>query len=537
MALGAACLLATGCGGGSSRGSHSPHPFVTVLMSTAPDSLDPAVGSNSEALEAEWLVYTPLLTYAHMDGAGGTHVVAGLAQTLPFIWGGGRGYTFTLRPGLRYSNGQPVHASDVARAVQRAIRLWPRAKQLIVPRIAGAGAFSAGHAKSISGITTDDPKGQITFYLTAPDGSFENVMALPALAPVPASTPLRDERATPPPGVGPYKLGAIVPGRSFSLIRNPGWGAMGVSNVPAGRVDVGVRISGDGQANARAVLADQADVLDWATPVPAALERQIRARAGDRYLDRAMQSTDLIFLNVNRRPFSSQLAREAVRAAIDQATMSAIDSGRLRAGCFVLPPTLFGHPHDACPDNSTGRGDPRLAISLLRRSGMSGARVVVWSEESEPVLGWMTYYTSLLNRIGFRATLKPISAARYYSTLEQRGGGAQTGFGELDQELPNPAVFYQALTGRSASGSVHNWSEIDDPYIDATVRALAAVPASTLQAVEGYWQALERYVAQKAYVAVIGYGTVPEFVSSRIDFDRLILSPVAGYDWSSIRLR
>jgi hypothetical protein len=43
-------------------------------------------------------------------------------------------------------------------------------------------------------------------------------------------------------------------------------------------------------------------------------------------------------------------------------------------------------------------------------------------------------------------------------------------------------------------------------------------------------------VADKGYVAVIGYPRFPEFVSSRIDFGKVIFSPVAGFDWSSFRL-
>jgi hypothetical protein len=169
---------------------------------------------------------------------------------------------------------------------------------------------------------------------------------------------------------------------------------------------------------------------------------------------------------------------------------------------------------------------------------MAGTRLTVWSETSPPVLQWMTYYTSLLNRIGLRATLRPIPDAGYYTTIASRTGAPRTGFGELDQVLPNPAVFYQQLTGRIVQGDGgHNWSQIDDSHVNATVQALAAVPASTVEGVEGFWGALELYMARQAYVAIIGYRTVPELVSSRIDFHALILSPVAGYDWSSIRLR
>lgn len=526
--------IAAGCGGASH--ARAQNSSVTALMATAPDSLDPAVGSNPEALEADWLVYTPLLTYVHTDGAVGTRVVPGLAQTLPYLWGGGRGYTFKLRPGLTYSNGEPVRASDFARAMERAIKLWPRAAQLIVPTIVGARRYADGRANTIGGVSTDDATGQITIYLTAPDGALENLLALPALAPVPAGTPLREEQ-TPPPGAGPYELADVAPGRSFTLERNPHWPGSQVPYVPDGRVDVRVRVTGDAGSDAQSVLENKADMFDWADPIPSQLLAQIRSTAADRYVGRTMQGTDLIFMNAARKPFSSQLAREAVRAGIDQGTLAALDAGMLQKGCFVVPPTLFGHPHDACPDgNVAGAGNLAAARSLLERSGMAGTQVVVWSDTDPPVQAWMSYYTSLLNQIGLNARLESIPDRSYYATIGDQN--VQTGFDQdADGDLPDPAVLYQQLTGETlppAGG--HGWSLISDPYVSTTVRALSAVPASTVGAIQGFWAQLERYVANKGYVAIIGYRSVPEFVSSKIDFRDLILSPVAGFDWSSVRL-
>jgi peptide/nickel transport system substrate-binding protein len=71
-------------------------------MAAAPDSLDPAVAYTPQALEADWLVYTPLLTYNHSAGVPGTIVIPGLASALPTISDGGRTYSFTLLPGLAY---------------------------------------------------------------------------------------------------------------------------------------------------------------------------------------------------------------------------------------------------------------------------------------------------------------------------------------------------------------------------------------------------------------------------------------------------
>lgn len=514
----AVTVLLTACGGSGGLSANSQARAV-VVMASAPNSLDPAAGDGPQALEADWLAYTPLMTYVHADGARGTRVVPGLAQYLPSISDGGRVYTFTLIKGLSYSSGQPVHARDVAWAAERAIKLWPPAARLLTSHIVGAAAFAAGRAKTISGITTDDASGEITIHLTAPYGAIENVLALPALAPVPAGTPFTDLRTAPPAGVGPYRITAVIPGRSFSLVRTPGWSRGGVQAVPAGHLDIDVRITDDAAENARSVLRNTADVFDWPDQIPASVLDQIKQRASDRYATRTMAASDLIFLDVTRKPFSSGLAREAVRVGLGQARIASLASGRLQSGCYVLPPTVFGHPSNPCPGgDATGSGNVVLARALVKRSGMAGTHVLVSTESTAPVSRWMAYYASLLDQVGFRAR------------LEDRASDAQTGYTGLGQLPPNPVYFYEQLLG--ASGR----STLDDPYVTSSVHALTAIPGSTVSGVATFWSQLERYVANRGYVGMVGYPTAPEFVSSRMNFRALIFSPVVGVDWSSLRL-
>src|ERR1700759_3921450 len=138
LALGAAIagLAVAGCGGSTSPGQPEPGGEVSVVMAVAPNSLDPAVGSNPEALEADWLVYTPLLSYYHSNGLPGTQVFAALGSSAPTISDGGRTYSLSLVPGLTYSDGQAVKASDFLWAVERAIKLgWRDAPELLTNRI------------------------------------------------------------------------------------------------------------------------------------------------------------------------------------------------------------------------------------------------------------------------------------------------------------------------------------------------------------------------------------------------------------------
>ncbi|MGE5617475.1 MAG: ABC transporter substrate-binding protein [Candidatus Woesearchaeota archaeon] len=540
LAVGLAGLALAGCGGGTTSKPARAGGPVTVLMARAPNSLDPAVADTPQALEADWLVYTPLLAYGHASGLLGTSLLAGLATSPPVITDGGRAYALTLRSGLAYSNGEAVRASDFTWAVERAIRLrWRQAPQLITSRIVGAGAFAAGRARTISGITANDTTGRITIHLTAPWGSFDDVLALPVLAPIPRDTPLHDESERPPPGLGVYTFGKVVPGHSFSLLRNPRWHRGQIPGIPPAHVDVDVRITRNTRLNATSVLNNTADVFDSADQIPPVLLPRILQQAAGRYGKQAVNSTYLIFMNVTRRPFKSQLARIAVQTALDEGTLTRLGGGTLQEGCFLIPPNMRGHSHDQCPRGNIEKGgDIAEGRALVARSGTAGSRVTVWSAASRPASSWMAYYTALLNQIGFRAKLKLVPDAGYYATIGDLTLHPQTGFGQLTPELQTPANLYERLTGPVIrTPENQNWSEIDDAYVNREVAALASVPANHLGAVVTFWHGLERYLADRAYLAVFGYQTVPLFVSDRLDFSLLHLSPVAGLDWSSLRLK
>jgi peptide/nickel transport system substrate-binding protein len=517
---------------------------VTMLMGTAPQSLDPGLDYTTQGAEANWLVYTGLTTYAHAGGTAGAALIPGLATALPVISDGGKTYTATLRKGLVFSNGQPVKASDFAYTVERAIKIpWGGSGSFITPVIAGATAFANGKAKTISGITTDDATGKIVIHLTAPYGPFDNVLAFPALGIIPSGTPFKAEPTSPPPGVGPYEVTNIVPNQSFSVVKNPKWASMGIpaSLIPAGHVDVDVKISSNVSSNALAVLNNTADIFDWADTIPGALLPQIQSQASSRFkLVDLGGSTYYVFLNTTEKPFSSQLAREAVVAGLNQDAMSRLGSGTLVPACFFLPPDVPGHPTGSCPYGTPGLGNLAKAKALVRQSGMEGQPVTVWSETRAPRQQWMTYYTSYLNSIGFKATQKVIADATYFTTIgESKTVHPQTGFADWNQDFPNPVDFYGVLLDGKAilPTDNENFGQTNDPYVNAQVTKLGVTPTTQLSSVAAQWQALDEYVAKKAYVAVFGYQKFPEFASDRMNYGALVFQPIYGWDLSSFELK
>jgi peptide/nickel transport system substrate-binding protein len=541
VALGATLVLAltiAACGSSSKSSSTTKStgaktggatPTITLLMGTAPDSLDPQFGYTTQAAEPDWLAYTGLVTYAHVNGAAGGNLIPGLATAMPTISKDGKTYTFTLRKGLVYSNGRPVKASDFAYTIERSIKLpWGGSGQFLTAQIVGGTAFAKGKASSISGITTDDSTGQITIHLVGRYGAFSNVLAFPAQGLVPTGTPMKNLPNSPPPGVGPYVIRNVVPNVSFETDINPRYASEQIPGIPVGHVNVLTKISSNISANALAVLNGSADVFDWADTIPGSLVTQITSQASSRYAKKVMNSTYYIFLNNKTKPFSSKLAREAVVTGIDENAMSRLGSGTLIPGCFFLPPGMLGHPTGSCPygDPSKG-GDLAKATTLVKQSGMAGTPVTVWSETRTPRQQWMTYYTSFLNQIGFKATQKVIADATYFETVGNLKLNAQTGFDDWNQDFPNPIDFYLLVQGSAILPTNNqNLGQINDPHINSESNALGAVPTGQLSSVASRWQALDTYLAQQAYVAVFGYQTFPEFTSSKINFGSIVFHSV-----------
>ena len=99
-------------------------------------------------------------------------MIPGLARALPKVSDGGRTYTLFLRPGLKYSDGTPVRASDFTHAVERLFKLNSAGSPFYTD-IVGAEQFAETKQGGIPGIETDDKSGEIVIHLIEPRGTFD----------------------------------------------------------------------------------------------------------------------------------------------------------------------------------------------------------------------------------------------------------------------------------------------------------------------------------------------------------------------------
>jgi peptide/nickel transport system substrate-binding protein len=535
----AAALAIAGCGGSGGNGNTQEGGNATVLMGTAPDFLDPQLGYTTQSSEATWITYTPLLTYRHASGQRGTELIPGLAEALPTISSGGRTYTLRLRKDLVFSNRTAVNATDFESTIERAIKLNWGGKSFFTSNIVGASAFDEGRASSISGIQANDRTRQIRIQLVKPYGAFANVLAFPAAGLVPSGTPARNLTNDPPPGVGPYTITGVSSNRTFSLVKNPRFARLHIPGIPTGHLKrITVNITSNTQSEARQVLSNQADAFDPGDTLPPSLVPQIESRASNRFSREPVPSTFYFFLNTRTAPFDNQLAREAVNLALDRRALARLASGFLQPACYFLPAGIVGHPDAPCP---YGQPDQAPAVArakaLVKEAGLAGTKVTVWGQQRSPRKEYVEYYASVLNEIGFKATPKIISDSVYFPTIGNAKTNPQTGFADWLQDFPNPSDFYLLMNGNAIQATNNqNFSMVDDPHIQRELAKLDAVPATKLDSAAAEWQALDEYVARKAYVAPYGSEEVPKFLSDRIDFESALFHPLYFNDWTSWQL-
>ena len=187
------------------------------------------------AIPALATVYDGLVALRRSGGAPGLTLVPDLARTLPRPADGGTTYTFTLRRGIRYSNGSLVRASDFRRGIMRQLsfgaypallRRHPRRPSVppgpaaVRPvrrdrhrRRGGHGHLSPGPRRPRLPLQTRaDPR-----------------RSGPARRPGPRHRP-----APFLPGTGPYKISQYRPDVSLTLVRNPYFRQWSYAAQPAG---------------------------------------------------------------------------------------------------------------------------------------------------------------------------------------------------------------------------------------------------------------------------------------------------------------
>jgi peptide/nickel transport system substrate-binding protein len=505
------------------------------MYSAFPDYLDPALSYTQEGWTAMYNTYIPLLTYAHADGLAGGEVIPGLAKSLPKITDGRKTYTLFLRPGLKYSDGTPVKASDFTYAVERAFKLNAGGSQFYTD-IVGAEKFAETKNGGIPGIETDDKTGEIVIHLVKPRGTFSNELGMMFVAPVPAGTPNEDLSADPPPATGPYVITKSQPGRGWEYERNPQWAktnSKAMPDLPGGHVDK-IKISVVDNSSTEVNNVEQGR-SDWMqAPPPPDRYAEVKSKyEGSQFRVEPGVSTYYFWMNMTRPPFDDLKVRQAINYAVNPEALERIYAGQLAGSQQILPPGMPGYekielyPYDLAK-----------AKALIKEANPSDREITVWSNTEPENREATEYYEDVLRKLGFKTKLKPINAANYFTVIgNQSTPDLDTGWLDWFEDYPHPNDFFEPqLAGESIAPTNNtNLAEADIPALNEKIAKLGEEPLGSDQ--EAGYAELDKSYMEQAPWAPYGTRAVATFVSSAIDLDKVIFNPTFGQDLTSFQFK
>jgi peptide/nickel transport system substrate-binding protein len=528
LALGTLGLSACGSSGTSATEGGT----LAVLTPSFTDFEDPQLGYEATGWEARYNVYIPLLTYTHASGPAGTKVIPGLAESLPKLSNGDKTYTLTLRKGLKYSDGSPVKACDAKVAIQRIFDTNSKGAPLYTD-IVGAEDYQSGKASDISGIKCDDQTGQVSYTLTAPEGSFINKLGLQFSAPVPPDSPPKYDPSHPIPATGPYYFTSIDSGKSWSQSRNPEWAknnAKILPDLPSGHVD---KITSTVVKNYSSATTDveqnKADALT--DPPPTDRLPEVLNQYSDRLQKWNTVSTYYFGFNSLKPPFDDLKVRQAVNYALDATAVERLYGGLMAPTQQVLPPDMPGYqkielyPHDMAK-----------AQALMNQANPSDKDVTVWADDEDPQPKVGAYMQDILKQLGFNAKLKVINGDIYFDVIGKKATpDVDIVWNDWFQDYPHPDDFFNPLlNGNNIAASANLNIYFDDPAINKQIEKLVQQPLNS--ATEAQYAALDKQVMEQAAWAPYGNRTWTTFTSDRVSQDSIIFSPVFQEDFSSFQL-
>jgi ABC-type transport system substrate-binding protein len=418
-------------------------------------ALDPAVAFDSVATPFLQLLFTPLVDY---DREG--HIVPLLAEKFDAAEDGLR-YTFRLRQGTRFHDGEELVADDVKRSIERALAHdTPCPSPSFYASIAGFAAFHEGakdargelvFAPHLDGVVVD---GKYTLHidLREPDATFLPALTLYFLAPVcrDAGAKYARDWQNHACGTGPFRLHEWAASREVVLRRHEGYFEPGKPYL---------------------------DAIVWSLLVPP-LSQRFKFERGEldhlrqfhRHDLRAYRSDarwrpygqweppkgiEAVFLNTQMKPFDDVEVRRAFAAALDWKRVIAARPDSMLAS-QVLPPAVEGHD----PSFEGQRHDVAAALAHMEKAGFPFDPITGRGGLPEPVTFVAPADTAVvetfapvmqqqLAKVGIRMRIKQVSYAAYLAETSQRGRAA-LGYAGWSMDFPDASDFFEPTLATSA---------------------------------------------------------------------------------------
>ncbi|MGN8116728.1 ABC transporter substrate-binding protein [Labrys sp. 22185] len=500
---------------------------IRLLARSAAGTLDPHINYTDQGWQMYQPVYDGLVIFRKAEGKDGFSVVPDLAEALPTVSNDGKTFTFKLRKGIKFSNGQDLGVKDVVASFQRIFKISGPTSGTFYAGLVGADKCLAD-TKSCTlegGVVADEAAGTITLNLTKPDAELLYKLALPHAVILPADTPAEDMGSRPIPSTGPYMISAFDPNKGMTLSRNPNFKQWSEEAQPEGYPDV---VQYDfGLSEEAAVTAIQNGEADWMfDPLPSDRLAELGTKFKDQLHISPLSAWWYAPLNTRLAPFDNEKARQAVAFAIDRNTLVKLFGGKVLASpvCQVLPPDFPGH-EDYCPFTKNpgakwSAPDLDKAKQLVEESGTKGQKVTIIVEDTAVSRSIGVYLQSVLTSIGYVADVKPISTNIQFTYIQNTNNKVQMSVSQWYKDYPAASDFLNILFGcasfREGSDASINISGFCDKDIDAKMQKALDLGVTDQKAADKMWAEIDKQITDKAPAVGLFTPKRLDFVSKRV---------------------
>jgi peptide/nickel transport system substrate-binding protein len=436
------------------------------------------------SMGATGLIYEPLYQF---DLANPTKQYPWLATA--YKWGnGGKAITFTIRTGVKWSNGTALTPADVAFT-------YNYIKKNTAINLNGLDISSV----STSGdtVTVNFPTAQYT--------NLENIAGeaiLPQSVWGSISTPATFTDANPI-GTGPYTLGSFTP-EGFTMVKNPNYWQENLVQVP--KVYFPVYTSNTG-----ALSALFSGAIDWTgNYIPDLQKDFVDTNPATHHFWEAAGSSNALWPNLNTWPTNQLPVRKAIDLAINRTVIGAegesgLESPLTNATGITLP-TYAAWAGPIASDTVSATGDVAQAKSVLEAAGYKmgsngyfelGGRTLALSLVDPSSYTDYAQDAALiaqqLRAAGIDVTFDGLTVNAWSADVADGdfqltlhwGNGGVTPYNLYDNWLDDTLV--------SSTGATGDYERLKDPTIQSELAALSAAP--TVAAQSTALAPLAKYVA------------------------------------------
>jgi peptide/nickel transport system substrate-binding protein len=535
--------LVAGCGGSGKKGANTSGTtaaggkggtLITRANAAPAGSPDPQVNYTLQEWQFLIITHDGLTAFKRVAGAAGTQLVPDLATSLPTPTDNGKTYKFTLRTGIKFSNGKTLTPQDIKATFERLFKIgdspnagsWYAAIQGADACIKTPKTCSLDQGIVING-------NDITFHLVKADPEFLQQLAMPFTFALPASTPAKHVNI-PPPGTGPYKWVQYSPTKQMRVVRNPYFKEWSKDAQPAGLPDEIVQKFGlSVEAEVTQVENGQADYIANADSIPSDRLNELSTKYASQVHINPLFATWYFAFNTRIPPFNNLKARQAVNYATDRNALIKIYGGPKLAipTCQVLPPNFPGYkpycPYTVNPGSGKWTGpDMAKAQQLVQQSGTKGMAVKVNSDTTDVDKAYGLYFIGLLNKLGYKASPQFLSNDIQYPYIQNSKNKVQFAFSDWFADYPAASDFLDILLGCGSfhpnSNSSPNIAQFCNKGIQAKMDNAAVVGTKNVKQANDIWVQVDKETTDQApWVAMFN----PKLVD-------LVSKRVKGFTWS-----